>query len=232
MAGRITGLTRGKRPKESRTEAVYREIKRRILENEYSPGHHALELGLANEFGVSRTPLREALVRLENEGLVEIIPRHGMRVLPMSAEDMLEIYQIMTSLETLAVGIIAERGLREADLKALEAATDDMAKALDTDDLDAWAEADDRFHQIMLDLTKNRRLVNTVNGFWDQTHRAQRLTLRLREKPLRSTTNHRRLIEALRKGDADLARQIHGTQRQKSHEELIDILERYAIRHL
>ncbi|MCG8511735.1 MAG: GntR family transcriptional regulator [Rhodospirillales bacterium] len=232
MAGRVTGATGGKRPKESRTEAVYREIRRRILENEYSPGHNALELDLANEFGVSRTPLREALIRLENEGLVEIIPRHGMRVLPMSAEDMLEIYQIMTVLETLAVGIIADRGLRPADVTALEAATDDMAKALAADDLDAWAEADDRFHQIMLDLTKSRRLVSTVNGFWDQTHRAQRLTLRLREKPVRSTENHRRLIEAFKKGDAELARSIHSTQRQKSHEELIDILERYAIRHL
>lgn len=212
------------------SKVIYDEIKRRILENEYAPGFQALEMSLAEDFSASRTPVREALLQLEKERLVEIIPRHGMRVLPMAADDMLEIYQVMTSLEALVVELIAARKPGEAELKPLEEATKRMRAALDADDLDAWTEADDQFHRTMIEMAGNRRLAAVINGFWEETHRAQRVTIRLRQKPERSTANHMRLIEAFRRGDPALAREIHETQRRTSHAELIDILARYDLR--
>jgi DNA-binding GntR family transcriptional regulator len=213
------------------SETIYHEIKRRILENEYPPGFQALEMSLAADFNASRTPVREALLRLEKERLVEIIPRHGMRVLPMAADDMLEIYQVMTKLESLVVELIATRKPDDVELRPLQEATRRMRQALDADDLDAWPDADDRFHRTMLEMAGNKRLAAIVNGFWDQTHRAQRVTIRLRKKPERSTANHIRLIEAFRRGDTSLARKIHEAQRRTSHAELIDILARYHLRH-
>ena len=93
---------------------------------------------------MSRTPVREALIRLSNEGLVEVVPRHGMRVLPVSAADMDEIYRVIGSLEATAAEIIAERRPKAAELKPLEDATRAMDVALKADDLAAWAAADER----------------------------------------------------------------------------------------
>ena len=93
----------------SRVEWVYRTLKQSILTNEFYPGYQALEPELAKNLGVSRTPVREALIRLENERLIELIPRRGMRVIPLVPEDMREIYQLLTSLEVTAVEILARK---------------------------------------------------------------------------------------------------------------------------
>ena len=103
-------------------EQAYRELKRRILDNELSPGENLLEQEIAAELGMSRTPAREAMMRLANEGLVEVKPRHGMRVLPISADDMKEIYLVLTSLESTAAAEVAKRGLTAEEFAALEKA--------------------------------------------------------------------------------------------------------------
>src|SRR5882757_2651772 len=74
--------------KESLVDRAYREIRRRILDNEYPPAHQVLEHELAAELGMSRTPVREALIRLKNEKFIQIIPRHGMRVVPLSLAEL------------------------------------------------------------------------------------------------------------------------------------------------
>ena len=88
---------------------AYTTIKHNILENRYPPGHQALEQELATELGMSRTPVREALIRLEREGLVELIPRRGMRVVPLSPADMKEIYDVLTGLETAALALMERK---------------------------------------------------------------------------------------------------------------------------
>jgi DNA-binding GntR family transcriptional regulator len=96
-------------PVQGAVERVYQALRARILDNLWPPGYQALEQALALELGVSRTPVREALIRLHNEGLVEVVPRHGVRVLPVSPVDMAEIYAILTSLESLAAELAAKR---------------------------------------------------------------------------------------------------------------------------
>src|SRR4051812_8794246 len=96
-ATEASGPLRTKRSERS-TDLVYQRLKQRILDNEYAPGTQVLEQDLASGLGLSRTPVREALIRLQQEGLVEVVPRHGMRVLPLSPRDMREIYTVLTSL--------------------------------------------------------------------------------------------------------------------------------------
>ena len=122
----------------------------------WPPGHRALEQEVALALGMSRTPVREALMRLQNEGLVEVIPRHGMRVLPVSPNDMREIYQILTALECMAAELLAQRKPSDKELEPLVAATKAMDKALKAEDLDAWAAADERFHAHLVELAGNR----------------------------------------------------------------------------
>ncbi len=216
-------------PAPSMVEAAYELLRRRILDNAWPPGHRALENEVATELGMSRTPVREALLRLQNEGLVEVIPRHGMRVLPVSAADMHEIYQILTALECLAAELLAARKPTAKELQPLVNATQAMDKALKNDDLDAWADADERFHQHLVDLAGNRQLRATVLNCWDRAHRARMFTLRLRPKPLNSTREHMQMVERLRAGDVAGAVSVTRAHRERARHELVAIFERFKL---
>lgn len=213
----------------SMVEAAYEQIRRRILDNVWPPGHRALEQEVALALGMSRTPVHEALGRLHAEGLIEVIPRHGMRVLPVSPTDMREIYDILTALECMAAELLARRGPSDAELKPLVDATKAMTKALKADDLDAWAVADESFHAQLLELAGNRQLQATVLNYWDRAHRARLFTLRLRPKPVHSTAEHMQMVERLRAGDAEGAARVTRAHRQRANHELLAIFERYKL---
>jgi DNA-binding GntR family transcriptional regulator len=224
--------TQAARPPRSRVHDAYDTIKRQILENELGPGEQVLERDLALRLGVSRTPVHEALIRLESEGLVEVLPRHGMRVLPVSPEDMLQIYQILTSLESTAAELLAQRRPTAAELEPMRAACDAMEAALDLDDLAAWARADEEFHARLLELCGNSRLAGICFNFWDQTHRVRMTTLPLRPKPVSSTHDHRALLDAILAGDSGKARELHRAHRTRGGEVMVGLLTRYNLRHM
>jgi DNA-binding GntR family transcriptional regulator len=169
---------------------------------------------------------------LHNEGWIEVIPRHGMRVLPVSATDMREIYEILTALESHAVESVARRKPSEAELRPLREATRDMARALKDDDLEAWAHADERFHKYLIDASGNRLLVEAVQQYWDRVHRARMISLRLRPKPENSTKEHMALVDMLRKGDSRGAVRANREHRERASRELLAIFERYRFQHL
>jgi len=118
---------RGKR--ESRVDQAYAEIRRRILDNHYAPGHQVLEQELAADLGMSRTPVREALVRLQNERFVQLIPRHGMRVVPLSIQELREVYEVLTSLELAAIDRLSRVELGDEALATIEETLDEMDRA-------------------------------------------------------------------------------------------------------
>jgi DNA-binding GntR family transcriptional regulator len=216
----------------SMADTAYGQIRRRIFDNQWLPGHQALEHEIAAELGMSRTPVREALMRLHNEGLVEVIPRHGMRVLPVSATDMQEIYQILTALECMAAELLAARRPGAKELQPLVDATRAMDQALKADDLEAWAAADEQFHRQLVELAGNRQLQATVLNYWDRAHRARLFSLRLRPKPVNSTKEHMRMVERLRAGDVEGAARVTRAHRERAREELVDIFERFRLAHM
>ncbi|MBM6594023.1 GntR family transcriptional regulator [Microvirga pudoricolor] len=220
------------RSPERSAQVAYAKIKQRILDNDYAPGIAVLEQALADDLGLSRTPIREALVRLEQEGLVQVVPRHGMKVLPLSPKDMREIYEIMISLELTATDLLARRRPSETEIAPLMQACDDMEEALSRDDLKAWARADERFHFSLVELCGNKRLATMVMGIWEQSHRARMFTLRLRPKPVDSTREHRDVVNAILKGDATLARQLYRNHREKASDGMIAIIEQFGLTRL
>jgi DNA-binding GntR family transcriptional regulator len=207
-------------------ERAHRELRRRILDNALPAGAILLEEEAAELLGLSRTPVREAMVRLAEEGLVEIRPRHGMRVKPISADDMREIYDVLAALEPKAAGLAARRGLSAEELAGLDDAVAAMDAALVQGDLVAWAAADERFHMSLVRASANRRLSATVGSFWDQAHRVRMATLRLRPLPTASNADHRAVVAAIRAGDADRAEAIHRRHREAAAEMLVGLLER------
>ena len=213
----------------SRVESAYRELKRRITENVYPPNHHILIGELAVELGMSVTPIRESLIALEKDGLIELIARRGMRVLPLTIRDMEEIYDTLTCLETHGAGLVAARRLSEDELLPLAETLEEMEEALEIPDLDRWADADERFHRTMISLCGNSRIAKLANANWDQIRRARHLSLRLVPLPHRSNEEHRALLEAFRSGDVAVAQRVHHAQRIRASENIVGVLRRFHL---
>ena len=210
-------------------DAAYARVKALILDNALPPGTQRLEAELAIELGMSRTPVREAMLRLAADGLVTVTPRHGMRVLPLSLADMRDIYDVLESLEPKAAELLARRSLPAAALRPLHAACDAMEDALIRDDRRHWAAADEAFHRGLLDLCGNRRLAAMVMQVWEQSHRARMLTLNLRPLPAASTAEHRAITQAIAAGDGDRARELFRLHRRRGGAELVTIIERSGL---
>jgi DNA-binding GntR family transcriptional regulator len=214
---------RGRR--QSRVEQAYVEIRRRILDNYYAPGHHVLEHELAADLGMSRTPVREALVRLQNERFVQLIPRHGMRVVPLSIQELREVYEVLTSLELTAIERLVRAELDKESLAAIEKSVDEMDAAVRKKDVDAWAKADERFHRTLVTLCGNQRLAAMVEMLWEQGHRARMTTVRLRASLEQSNREHRALLDAIRRGDWRQARARHAKHRARAMTEILNLLQ-------
>jgi DNA-binding GntR family transcriptional regulator len=213
-------------------ERAYQDIRQRILDNEYPQGHQVLEQELAAELGMSRTPIREALVRLQNENFVQLVPRHGMRVAPLSVNDLRDMYEVLTALELTAIERLARARPDGQVLASIERALDHMDAALKRSDPDGWVKADEHFHRMLVDLCGNGRLKSLADALWDQGHRARITTVRLRPSLAPSNQEHRAVVEAIRRGDWREARSRHLKHRVRTSHEIIQLLEQYRLARL
>lgn len=214
------------------SDRAYERLRQKIFDNELPPGYRALEEELARRLRMSRTPVHEALIRLANEGLVRIEPRRGVTVLAVSAEDMREIYEVVTAVETAAVELIAQRAADSIALGPLERAVSAMERALADDDLTGWARADEAFHRALLESCGNRRLAEIGLRLRDQVRRVRNITLAARPRPDASTAAHRATLEAIRAGDAPRARELHHAQRVRGSRLMTELLARSPVREL
>lgn len=216
----------------SSSQRAIKELRARIFSGELAAGSDHLESELAGLLDMSRTPVREAVLTLESQGLLEMRPRKGVRILPLSPEDMSEIYDVLTELESHAAECAAQAGYDDQDLAKLAHAIDDMDAAIAASDLDAWAEADDRFHAELVRLGGNSRIISIVNMMSDQVRRARTTTLFMRPLPTKSNEDHRAVYQAIRKGDAETARTSHRQHRQHAKAMLVDLLSKHRLRFL
>ena len=162
---------------------------------------------------------------LQEQGLVAVQARRGIRILPISARDMAEIYDLLTLLESQAAAAAAERGTDPHELAPLAEAIDAMETALAREDRLAWADADDAFHMALVGLGGNARLAAIVGQMADQVRRARRVTLFLRPMPHQSNKDHRAVLDAIRDGDSETAAALHRAHRLASKAMLVGLLE-------
>lgn len=220
------------RAREPFADKAYRELRARILDNSMPSGEQYTEEELAALLRMSRTPTREAMLRLAGEGLVEVRPRHGMRIKPVSPVDMREIYEVLTALESTAAALAAARVDQGESVELLRAAIRDMDAALERDDLAAWAAADERFHTLLVEAAGNSRLTELVQTYVGQSHRVRMLTLRLRPMPSMSNRDHEAVVDAVEAHDAKRAREIHFTHREQSGRMLVELLASHGLTRL
>lgn len=213
----------------SNTQRAVVELRRMILSGELAAGTDHLESELAEQLNMSRTPIREAALTLESAGLLELRPRKGVRILPISPQDMREVYDVVTELESLAAERAAEAGYSKVDLHVLERAISAMDVAIKDNDLDAWARADDAFHSELVRLSGNQRIASIVAMVSDQIQRAKAATLFIRPIPKKSNEDHRVVYAAIRDGDPKTARDRHREHRRQAKELLVEIIEKHRL---
>ena len=207
-------------------------LKDMILSNQLQAGSSHLEAELASLLGMSRTPVREATLTLEAQGLVSVIPRHGVKILSISPKDMTEIYQVLTELECLSAELAATKNHPDEEFFVAETAIRDMEKALENEDLEAWAIADDKFHSELVRLGENQRVINIFDMYTDQVKRARMATLRLRPIPTKSNEDHRKVLETIRSGQSEVAVKVHKEHRIQAGQMLVNLLEKFGLSNL
>jgi DNA-binding GntR family transcriptional regulator len=185
---------------------AYQELKRIILEGRVSPGKKLNEGELAKALGISRTPVREAINRLEKEGLVEIFPQRGAFVVQSTERDIFELFLIRENLEGLAARLASAR-IAESSLARLEACIQGFQEPFNEKDIQRYAREDFKFHQSIVLLSDARRLIQLVSSLHDHI-RIFRLTTRgMSDRMKSSLVEHQCIIEALRKRNPEEAEQ-------------------------
>jgi DNA-binding GntR family transcriptional regulator len=218
----------------SLVDEAYRALKTAIRDNVFPPGHQAAEPEIARQLGMSRTPVHEAIIRLQEEGLVQVLPRRGILICPVSADDIREIYDVLIAVEGMAAALIAglppEQAAAVAD--ALDLETTAMDEALRRDRLPDWAAADDCFHRLLTERCGNRRLARIAATVRDQAHRARLVTLRLRQRPEASSAAHRRITAAIRARAPEEAEAAARAHRIGARDTLLPLLGQLGMRNL
>jgi DNA-binding GntR family transcriptional regulator len=190
-------------------EQVAERLRSRIFAHELAPGGWIDEQALAKEYGISRTPLREALKVLASEGLVVLKPRRGCYVTELSEQDIDEVFPVMAMLE----GRVAEEAARritDADFSRISAIHDELERQAAANDADRFFEANQRFHSALQEIAGNRYLAQLIDDARKVIKLTRRDSLRLEGRLKQSLAEHREILEALRQKDAPLAgRRMH-----------------------
>jgi DNA-binding GntR family transcriptional regulator len=215
----------------SLTEEAYGAIKAAILDGKIAPNSPIDEKSTAARLGMSRTPVREALLRLRNEGLVDMTRGRGIHVRLLSSIDMREIYELITGVETLAAYLIASRKPGEAELAPLLAAVAEMEAAGHVSSVEAWGQADEAFHRALLTLCGNSRARALGLQLRDTIQRPHLVAMRLQAPDYLngSATAHRALATLILKHEAEQAANMHFRQRRRGEEALMQVVERYRL---
>lgn len=185
-------------------DVVFNTLRQAILRGELQPGERLMEIQLAQRLGVSRTPVREAIRKLELEGLVLMIPRRGAEVAEITRQDLEDVLEVRAALEELAVKDACEH-ITDEQLQNLKKAANEFKRSLEGTDLVACAEADIHFHEIIYAATNNKRLVQMLNNLREQMYRYRMENLKDKRTYRTLVEEHDAIRRALKKHDKEKA---------------------------
>lgn len=201
---------------------VFNALENAILEGEYADGESLNEIKLSNELGVSRTPVREALMQLELEGLVENIPNKGAVVVGISEKDIKDIYAVRIRIEGLASRLSAEN-INEDELKALEKIVDLQEFYLTKNDVEQIWQLDGDFHKIIYESSRSKPLRSTLSSFHNYIKRARDMSVKAEGRAEKSVAEHKAILEAIRSGSGELAEQLTARHIENARDNLLSM---------
>ena len=185
-------------------DVVFNTLRQAILRGELKPGERLMEIQLANKLGVSRTPIREAIRKLELEGLVLMIPRRGAEVAEITEKSLRDVLEVRGALEELAVKLACQK-ITDEQIAELRAAEKEFEQALSSGDVTIYAEADVKFHDVIYRATDNQRLIQLLFNLREQMYRYRVEYLKREEAHGTLLIEHKKIIETIANRDMDAA---------------------------
>jgi DNA-binding GntR family transcriptional regulator len=205
------------------SEKTYKLVKERIFSREFKPGQNITDSLIANELKISRTPVREALRRLEHDGLLVNSRGRGWTVFSLSLEDIHEIFELKFEVE----GLIAKKAANCNDTKKqaiLKDSLDRMEKASKEKDYAAWYEADAKFNQVIYSMCPNKRATDIANKINEQWFRVREGLVFLDGRMNRATNEHAAIVKSILDGNGDEAERRMQHHIHELHQELTKVL--------
>lgn len=202
-------------------EVVFESVRGAIISGVLKPGERLMEVQLAEKLGVSRTPIREAIRKLELEGLVIMMPRKGAYVADLSIKDITDVLEIRATLEGLASSLAALR-ITDDEIEQLELNALQFHKAIEADDFDGIVQADIDFHDNIFKATRNDKLMQINNNLREQVQRFRIMYISKSNKSKELAREHFEIADAISKRNIDLAERL-----AKKH---IDNAEKYILK--
>lgn len=186
-------------------DVVFNTLRQAILKGELAPGERLMEIQLAERLGVSRTPIREAIRKLELEGLVLMIPRKGAEVAKISEKSLRDVLEVRRSLEELAIELACQR-MTEEGIEELEEVQEEFRDAVIKGDAMEIAETDEAYHDIIYKGTNNDRLVQILNNLREQMYRYRLEYIKDEDKRQVLLFEHDNILKAIRQRKVEEAK--------------------------
>lgn len=213
-------LMEAREPLESLSDSIYAALRADVMQCRLRPGETIDTNELTERFNVSKTPLRDALKRLSIEGLVDILPRSGYRVKPITFRVIHEILDLRAALGPHAA-FMAARYITPAELTELRAILDDLMPAVGQGELQSVAR---RFHVAVARASRNARIATLTDTLFEELERVMRLTVDFSPRKDEDSKDHYRLIDALAEGDSETAAEIERSHIAKARAFLLETL--------
>jgi DNA-binding GntR family transcriptional regulator len=181
---------------------VFENLKQAIVRGDFSPGNRLVESRIADAMGISRTPVREAIHKLEREGLIKKLPQGGFYVLNLTREEIEETFGIRSVLESYAARLAAIKHHRE-ELEPLEEKIEEFQYFLNRGEMEALLKTNTEFHSLLYAMSRSPKLIKMINDLQDQIYRFRRIILRIQMMAKTSNDDHRQMLRAMKRRDAD-----------------------------
>ena len=201
-------------------EVVCETLRQAIRDGVFKPGERLMEVPLAEELGVSRTPVREAIRKLELEGFVVMIPHRGTYVADISLKDVTQVFEIRSALEELAAQLAAER-ITPDEIEFLERMLVEIGTFMEEKNMDKVVEADINFHEVLYKASRNERLVEIIHNLREQTLRFRTMSMNQPWRLVKTWEEHRLLVEAIADRNPAQAREIARIHMEHSEQALL-----------
>lgn len=204
-------------------DVVFETLREAILKGVIKSGERLMENQLADEMGVSRTPVREAIRKLELEGFVVIMPRKGAYVSEMSYKDVHEVYEIRAALESLACGLAAER-VTKSETEEMERYLVEERDYLDNEDILLTVNTDIGLHALIYKSARNEKIMHLISKLKDQVYRLRSTSIMLPGRKKASLIEHQDIVEAISLRDVELAQRLGQEHVEHAEQAMLELL--------
>jgi len=204
---------------------VFETLREAIINGTLKPGERMMEIQLAEQLGVSRTPVREAIRKLELEGFVVMIPRKGAYVAGISLKDIADVFEVRAAMEALAAGLAAERITAE-ELEEMERLLVRIGEHIEANRLEEVVEMDTLFHEALYKASRNLKLEQILQNLREQIQRFRSTSLAFPGRMKEALEEHKKIVEAISDRNTALAQQLAQEHIENAENSMLEALRR------